>query len=162
MLELAHCVLSCVGVFVHLEYCVVLHIYAGIVTNLSGSLGVDVALWGHEHIYERLWPVYDYKVMNGTNPYYNIPAPVHIISGAAVRLFSLCVSIYTDVISPSLLPFHLSLSLPPSLPSCSISLPPCSMSLPPSIRDAGKGEICSQTTNQTGQLSSAETMATQR
>lgn len=94
MLELAHCVLSCVGVFVHLEYCVVLYIYAGIVTNLSGSLGVDVALWGHEHIYERLWPVYDYKVMNGTNPYYNTPAPVHIISGAAVRLFSLCVHLY--------------------------------------------------------------------
>eukprot|EP00731_Ephydatia_muelleri_P027412 Em0019g285a len=59
----------------------VIHKYG--LESLFYEYGVDVALWGHEHIYERLWPVYDYKVMNGTNPYHNTLAPVHIISGAA-------------------------------------------------------------------------------
>lgn len=43
--------------------------------------GVDVIIQGHEHSYERLWPVYNGTVIarNYTNP----KAPVHIISGAA-------------------------------------------------------------------------------
>ncbi|EDV91977.1 GH24658 [Drosophila grimshawi] len=47
--------------------------------------GVDVAIWAHEHSYERLWPIYDYKVRNGTfaSPYENPRAPVHIITGSA-------------------------------------------------------------------------------
>lgn len=47
--------------------------------------GVDLELWAHEHTYERLWPVYDYKVYNGSveEPYVNPKAPVHIITGSA-------------------------------------------------------------------------------
>ena len=43
--------------------------YGGSKTNLSAThqmhylfAGVDIELWGHEHIYERHWPLYDYKV----------------------------------------------------------------------------------------------------
>ncbi|GFT41917.1 acid phosphatase type 7 [Trichonephila clavipes] len=48
--------------------------------------GVDVAFWGHNHCYERLFPTYDGKVFNGSyeNPYRNPKAPIHITSGAAV------------------------------------------------------------------------------
>ncbi|KAI4902053.1 hypothetical protein NFI96_033108 [Prochilodus magdalenae] len=47
--------------------------------------GVDLELWAHEHTYERLWPVYKYKVCNGSfeEPYTNPKAPVHIITGSA-------------------------------------------------------------------------------
>ncbi|KAI6190488.1 Purple acid phosphatase [Aphelenchoides bicaudatus] len=46
--------------------------------------GVDVEIWAHEHTYERLWPVYDRVVYNGTkDANTNPPAPVHIISGSA-------------------------------------------------------------------------------
>lgn len=47
--------------------------------------GVDVELWAHEHSYERLWPIYDYKVYNGSydHPYTNPKAPVHIVTGSA-------------------------------------------------------------------------------
>ncbi|KAH9504726.1 Acid phosphatase type 7 [Bulinus truncatus] len=47
--------------------------------------GVDVALWAHEHSYERLWPVYNRVVLNGSydEPYTNPTAPVHIITGSA-------------------------------------------------------------------------------
>ena len=49
---------------------------------------VDIAIWAHEHYYERFWPMYNYTVMNGTTnkdqPYNNARAPVHIITGSAV------------------------------------------------------------------------------
>ncbi|XP_070496503.1 acid phosphatase type 7 [Chironomus tepperi] len=47
--------------------------------------GVDVEVWAHEHSYERLWPIYDYKVYNGSKeePYRNPGAPVHIVTGSA-------------------------------------------------------------------------------
>jgi len=48
--------------------------------------GVDLNLFAHEHSYERLWPVYDQEVFNGStqyNPYDNPGAPVHITSGSA-------------------------------------------------------------------------------
>lgn len=53
--------------------------------NLFYKYGVDLQLWAHEHSYERLWPVYDRKVYNGSNgePYTNPGAPVHIITGSA-------------------------------------------------------------------------------
>ena len=49
--------------------------------------GVDLAIWGHVHAYERLWPVYADVVFNGTaeEPYTNPGAPVHITTGSAVR-----------------------------------------------------------------------------
>ncbi|XP_030378446.1 acid phosphatase type 7 isoform X3 [Scaptodrosophila lebanonensis] len=47
--------------------------------------GVDVEIWAHEHCYERMWPMYNYTIYNGSlaEPYVNPKAPVHIISGAA-------------------------------------------------------------------------------
>lgn len=47
--------------------------------------GVDLEIWAHEHSYERLWPIYNYKVLNGSDefPYTNPGAPVHIVTGSA-------------------------------------------------------------------------------
>ncbi|XP_039959167.1 acid phosphatase type 7 isoform X2 [Bactrocera tryoni] len=61
----------------------VLHMFG--LEQLFYEQGVDVAIWAHEHCYERLWPIYDYKVFNGslTAPYRNPRAPVHIITGSA-------------------------------------------------------------------------------
>ncbi|XP_033101535.1 acid phosphatase type 7-like isoform X2 [Anneissia japonica] len=49
--------------------------------DLFHSYGVDVVFQGHEHSYERLYPIINYQVTarNYTDP----EAPVHIISGAA-------------------------------------------------------------------------------
>ena len=50
---------------------------------------VDLELWGHEHTYERSYPLYQHTpytknvlTKNGTTYYYNSPVPVHILSGA--------------------------------------------------------------------------------
>ncbi|PIC14601.1 hypothetical protein B9Z55_026855 [Caenorhabditis nigoni] len=52
--------------------------------KLFYEYGVDIELWAHEHSYERLWPVYNRTVYNGTHlPYTNPPTPVHIITGSA-------------------------------------------------------------------------------
>ncbi|KAL5008590.1 hypothetical protein ScPMuIL_014171 [Solemya velum] len=47
--------------------------------------GVDLQIYAHEHNYERIWPMYDFKVCNGSReyPYTNPKAPVHIITGSA-------------------------------------------------------------------------------
>lgn len=47
--------------------------------------GVDVQIWAHEHSYERLFPLYNYTVYNGslTEPYTNPKAPIHVITGSA-------------------------------------------------------------------------------
>ena len=54
--------------------------------------GVDVIIQGHEHSYERLWPVYNETVT--AKNYINPRAPVHIISGAAGcnEYFGICVN----------------------------------------------------------------------
>ncbi|XP_063287295.1 acid phosphatase type 7 [Pelobates fuscus] len=53
--------------------------------DLFYKYGVDLEIWAHEHSYERLWPVYNYTVYNGSmeSPYTNPQAPVHIITGSA-------------------------------------------------------------------------------
>ncbi|GLV35264.1 uncharacterized protein CBL_01586 [Carabus blaptoides fortunei] len=53
--------------------------------QLFYDYGVDLEIWAHEHSYERLWPIYDYKVYNGSydEPYRNPTAPVHIVTGSA-------------------------------------------------------------------------------
>ncbi|VDD91279.1 unnamed protein product, partial [Enterobius vermicularis] len=52
--------------------------------KLFYTYGVDLMIWAHEHSYERLWPVYNRTVFNGTrSPYFNPPAPVHIVTGSA-------------------------------------------------------------------------------
>ncbi|KAJ9581516.1 hypothetical protein L9F63_023307, partial [Diploptera punctata] len=52
--------------------------------KLLKDYGVDLAIWAHEHSYERLWPIYDYKVINGSDePYRNPRAPIHITTGSA-------------------------------------------------------------------------------
>ena len=47
--------------------------------------GVDLELWAHEHSYERLWPIYDWAIYNGSKaePYRNPGAPAHVITGSA-------------------------------------------------------------------------------
>ncbi|KAK9710622.1 Calcineurin-like phosphoesterase [Popillia japonica] len=53
--------------------------------KLMYDYAVDLQIWAHEHSYERLWPVYNYKVYNGSYdaPYTNPGAPVQIITGSA-------------------------------------------------------------------------------
>ncbi|XP_055842962.1 acid phosphatase type 7-like isoform X2 [Episyrphus balteatus] len=53
--------------------------------DLFYKFGVDVMLWAHEHSYERLWPIYDYKMFNGSHeePYKNPGSPVHLVTGSA-------------------------------------------------------------------------------
>jgi len=53
--------------------------------NVLYKYGVDLAFWAHEHAYERLYPVFNHTVMNGTDSdaYHNPGAPVHIVNGAA-------------------------------------------------------------------------------
>ncbi|CAD5205997.1 unnamed protein product [Bursaphelenchus okinawaensis] len=46
--------------------------------------GVDMGFWGHQHSYERFFPISYRRVYNLTeNPYHNAPAPTYVITGAA-------------------------------------------------------------------------------
>ncbi len=46
---------------------------------------VDVAVTAHEHSYERMWPLYNNTVCNGSlsEPYTNPKAPVQLVTGSA-------------------------------------------------------------------------------
>ncbi|XP_013400248.1 acid phosphatase type 7 isoform X2 [Lingula anatina] len=61
------------------------HVHAFSLEDLFYKYGVDLHFYGHEHSYERMWPVYNRKVCNGSNdePYHNPPAPVHVVTGSA-------------------------------------------------------------------------------
>lgn len=48
--------------------------------------GVDLAIWAHEHSYERMWPMYNHRVVNGSDegdPYHNPKGLVHVTTGSA-------------------------------------------------------------------------------
>lgn len=53
--------------------------------DLFFKYGVDLQIWAHEHSYERLWPIYNYNVYNGSyeEPYIDPLAPVHFTTGSA-------------------------------------------------------------------------------
>ncbi|XP_068729313.1 acid phosphatase type 7-like [Montipora capricornis] len=53
--------------------------------DLFYKYGVDLSLWAHEHSYERLFPLYNRTVCNGSKeePYTNPCAPVHVTTGSA-------------------------------------------------------------------------------
>ncbi|XP_071832798.1 acid phosphatase type 7-like [Apostichopus japonicus] len=57
----------------------------GAFEDIFYKYGVDLSFWGHEHNYERFWPLYNYTVHNGSTsePYTNPTSPVHIITGSA-------------------------------------------------------------------------------
>ncbi|XP_023229302.1 acid phosphatase type 7-like, partial [Centruroides sculpturatus] len=61
----------------------IIHTYG--LEDLFYKYHVDLMIWAHEHVYERLWPVYNRTVYNGSYqyPYTNPKAPVHIITGSA-------------------------------------------------------------------------------
>ncbi|XP_022651360.1 acid phosphatase type 7-like [Varroa destructor] len=50
---------------------------------LLKKFGVDVMWAGHQHSYERIWPIFNGTVLNRTKEAYNEPqGPVHIITGS--------------------------------------------------------------------------------
>lgn len=53
--------------------------------DLFYKYSVDVEIFGHEHFYTRLLPLYNFKVYNGSTeaPYTNARAPIHLITGSA-------------------------------------------------------------------------------
>ncbi|KAL9953568.1 hypothetical protein ACROYT_G041005 [Oculina patagonica] len=59
------------------------HLFA--LEELFYKYGVDLTFWAHEHSYERLLPLYNRQVCNGSReePYTNPCAPVHLTTGSA-------------------------------------------------------------------------------
>ncbi|KAI1723870.1 calcineurin-like phosphoesterase domain-containing protein [Ditylenchus destructor] len=61
----------------------IVHAYG--LEKLFYQYGVDLEIWAHEHTFERMYPVYNRTVYNGTqsDPYVDPPAPVHVVTGSA-------------------------------------------------------------------------------
>ena len=55
--------------------------------NLLWRYNVDVAIWAHEHNYERFWPVFDGKVYNGS---YEVVQIIHIIEYQTSLFLKIC------------------------------------------------------------------------
>ena len=58
--------------------------------SLLYQYDVDLAIYGHDHHYERTYPVFEENVLstssgNISDPYYNPPGPIHIVQGNAGR-----------------------------------------------------------------------------
>ena len=58
--------------------------------SLLYQYDVDLAIYGHDHHYERTYPVFEENVIstssgNISDPYYNPPGPIHIVQGNAGR-----------------------------------------------------------------------------
>ncbi|PAV61807.1 hypothetical protein WR25_26343 isoform A [Diploscapter pachys] len=51
--------------------------------SLFLQYGMDMGFWGHEHSYERFYPVADRKYWNGSDAYHNPKAPVYVLTGSA-------------------------------------------------------------------------------
>ncbi|KAI6212748.1 hypothetical protein M3Y94_00065600 [Aphelenchoides besseyi] len=52
--------------------------------DLFMTHGMDVGFAGHEHSYERFYPIYNRQVYNqSSNPYHNAAAPSYIVTGSA-------------------------------------------------------------------------------
>ncbi|KAI2803400.1 Acid phosphatase type 7 [Blomia tropicalis] len=53
--------------------------------DLFYKYGVDIQFYGHEHLYGRLLPLYNFTIMSGSKeaPYTDPKGPVHIVTGSA-------------------------------------------------------------------------------
>ncbi|MEE3192720.1 MAG: purple acid phosphatase, partial [Candidatus Thermoplasmatota archaeon] len=67
--------------------------------GLLYDYGVDLAIWGHDHSYERSYPVFQEEPLSNSTssaeePYYNPGAPIHVVAGMSGR------SIYDEFDEP--------------------------------------------------------------
>lgn len=67
--------------------------------GLLYDYGVDLAIWGHDHSYERTYPVFQEEPLSNSTssagePYYNPGAPIHVVAGMSGR------SIYDEFDEP--------------------------------------------------------------
>jgi len=81
------------------DICTVPCIYS--LEELFYKYGVDIIFAGHEHSYERMWPVYNLEVTQ--HDYIDCKAPVHIVTGTAG-----CNELDGECFSPMLKPQGLS------------------------------------------------------
>ncbi|XP_074660945.1 acid phosphatase type 7-like [Tubulanus polymorphus] len=66
------------------------------VERLFFEQGVDLIVSGHEHSYERSWPVYNFSVYG--HSYVDAKAPVHIVNGSPAVWFFL--DVFEDAVNP--------------------------------------------------------------